>query len=436
MLASRSVASELAIILVLLLLSGLFSGSEIAFVSANKLLIELKRKRSKRRGALLAKFYEKPADFMGAMLVGNNLVMVTLTAMAGALLSPWVGAYISDNEYVNLLVTSLLITVVVLIFGEFIPKALFEVFAEKALFVLAYPINFARWLLSPLAWLMIRLSERVLQLVMRQPVRAPETAFTRLDLEQYIIQTHSEATEANEETIDANLFQNALNFNDLRARDAMVPRNEIVGIDVSESLDALTELFASSNHSRLLVYDGDIDNVLGYVHHQHLLQPAPSLRAIVADLRFIPEAMRLTDLMNYFIGSRRSIAVIVDEYGSVTGVITLEDIMEEIFGEISDEHDEDEADRYVEEQLSDHVYLLSGRHEIDYLNTKYEDLRIPEGDYTTLSGYLVMTTGQIPEQGDIVELGHLSFVFEQVSETKIELLRVTVLDMMHRDEDE
>ena len=420
----------------LLILSGLFSGSEIAFVSANKLLIELKRKRSKRRGALLAKFYEKPADFMGAMLVGNNLVMVTLTAMAGALLSPWVGTYISDSEYVNLLVTSLIITVVVLIFGEFIPKALFEVFAERALFLLAYPINFARWLLSPLAWLMIRLSEQVLEVIMREPVRAPETAFTRLDLEQYIIQTHTEATEANEETIDADLFQNALNFNDLRARDAMVPRNEIVGIDVAASLDELTELFSSSNHSRLLVYDGDVDNVLGYVHHQHLLQPAASIRELAIDLPFVPEAMRLTDLMKRFIGSRKSIAAIVDEYGSVTGVITLEDIVEEIFGDISDEHDEDEADRYVEEQLSEHVYLLSGRHEVVYLNQKYEDLRIPEGDYTTLSGYLVMTTGQIPEQGDIVELGHLSFVFEEVSDTKIETLRVTVLDAVERKKEE
>ena len=428
-------ASDLVVILLLLLLSGLFSGSEIAFVSANKLLIELKRKRSRRRGALLAKFYERPADFMGAMLVGNNLVMVTLTAMAGALLSALIGPYVA-NEYANLFVTSLLITVVVLIFGEFIPKALFEVFAERALFLLAYPINFARWLLSPLAWLMIRLSERLLQLITGQPTTVPDTAFTRLDLEQYIIQTHTEASEANEETIDADLFQNALNFNDLRARDAMVPRNEIVGIDVAAGLDDLTELFATSNHSRLLVYDGEIDNVLGYVHHQHLLQPASNIRALALDLPFVPEAMRLTDLMKRFIGSRKSIAAIVDEYGSVTGVITLEDIMEEIFGEISDEHDEEEDERYREEQLGDHVYLLSGRHEVVYLNQKYPDLRLPEGDYTTLSGYLVMTTGQIPEQGDIVELGHLSFVFEEVSDTKIELLRVTILDAVERTREE
>lgn len=426
-------ASEIILLLVLLLLSGLFSGSEIAFVSANKLLIELKRKRSKRRGALLAKFYEKPADFMGAMLVGNNLVMVMLTALAGAMIGDALGDSVSSNEYVNLLISSLIITVVVLIFGEFIPKALFEVFAEKALFGLAYPINMARWLLSPLAWLMIRLSEKLLELITRQPTTVPDTAFTRLDLEQYIIQTHTEARDSDEEMIDANLFQNALNFNDLRVRDVMVPRNEIVGIDVNDSLPDLIELFASSNHSRLMVYEGDIDNILGYVHHQHLLKQSSSIRNLAIDLPFVPEAMRLTDLMKRFIGSRKSIAAIVDEYGSITGLITLEDIMEEIFGDISDEHDDE--DEYREEQLSDNVYLLSGRHEVVYLNAKFPALRLPEGDYTTLSGYLVMTMGQIPEQGDELELGRLKFNFEEVSDTKIEMARVTVLDVAKDNED-
>ena len=417
-------ASSIALVILLLILSGLFSGSEIAFVSSNKLLIELKRKRSKRRGALLAKFYERPADFMGAMLVGNSLVMVMLTATAGGMISPWVADVISDNEYVNLLVTSLLITVVVLIFGEFIPKALFEVFAERALFLLAYPINAARWLLSPLAWLMIRLSEKLLKLVTRGPIDVPDTAFTRLDLEQYIIQTHTETRDSDEEMIDAHLFQNALNFNDLRVRDVMVPRNEIVGIDAGAEVADLVELFATSNHSRLIVYEGDIDNVLGYVHHQHLLQGPTSIRRVTLDMPLVTEAMRLTHLMKRFIGSRKSIAAVVDEYGSITGLITLEDIMEEIFGDISDEHDEESE--YYEQQLADHVYLLSGRHEIDYLNGKYPELRLPEGDYTTLSGYLVMTTGQIPEQGDTLELGHLSFVFEEVADTKIGLVRVTV----------
>ena len=415
--------STFLLILLFLALSALFSGTEIAFVSANKLLIELRRKRSERRGTLLAKFFEKPADFLGAMLVGNNLAMVALTALAGALLTPWVSQF-SDDAYVVLLLNSVIITVFVLIFGEFLPKALFGVFAERILFFLAYPINVLRWLLSPLAWLMIRLSERVLSLLTRSTIDVPETAFTRLDLEQYIIQTHADAAEAEEDTIDPDLFQNALNFNDLRVREVMVPRNEIVGIDIAEPVEQLTELFSTSNHSRLVVYDSDIDNVVGYVHHLQLLNSPRAVKPIALDLPFVPEAMRLSDLMKRFIGARKSIAAVVDEYGTVTGLITLEDIVEEIFGEIADEHDEED---FSEEQLDERTFLLSGRLELDYVNEKYPALDLPEGEYTTLSGYIVMTTGNIPEQGDELELSGRRFVLEEVSDTKIELVRVEVL---------
>lgn len=422
--------STLLLILLFLALSALFSGTEIAFVSANKLLIELKRKRSERRGAILAKFFEKPADFLGAMLVGNNLAMVALTALAGALLTPYVSQF-AESSYAILLLNSVIITVVVLIFGEFLPKALFEVFAERILFFLAYPINALRWLLSPLAWLMIRLSERVLALLTRRPIDVPETAFTRLDLEQYIIQTHADAIEAEEDTIDPDLFQNALNFNDLRVREVMVPRNEIVGIDVNEPVDQLTELFSTCNHSRLVVYEDDVDNVLGYVHHQQLLNSPRAVKPIALDLPFVPEAMRLSDLMKRFIGARKSMAAVVDEYGTLTGLITLEDIVEEIFGEIVDEHDEEDLS---EVQLDERTYLLSGRLEIDYINEKYPALELPNGEYTTLSGYIVMTTGNIPEQGDELELNGLKFVLEGVSDTKIELVRIETIE--HRVEDE
>ena len=416
-------ATTLLLILVFLLLSAFFSGTEIAFVSANKLLIELKRKRSPRRGELLAKFFERPADFLGAMLVGNNLAMVALTALAGTLLTVWTSRW-AGGEWGILLANSAIITVVVLVFGEFLPKALFGVFADRALFALAYPINAMRWLLSPLAWLMIRLSERLLALITRRPIEVEDTAFTRLDLEEYIIQTHGESRDSDEETIDADLFQNALNFNDLRVREVMVPRNEIVGIDAAESVANLAELFASSNHSRIVVYEDDVDNVVGYVHHQQLLSAPRAVKPIALDLPFVPEAMRLSDLMKRFIGARKSMAAVVDEYGTLTGLITLEDIVEEIFGEIVDEHDDE---GYVEERIDEATYLFSGRLEVDYLNEKYPALRLPEGEYTTLSGYLVMTTGSIPEQGDEIELNGARFALAEVSDTKIELVRVELL---------
>ena len=420
--------STLLLIGAFLLLSALFSGTEIAFVSANKLLVELKRKRSPRRGRILAKFFERPADFLGAMLVGNNLAMVALTALAGALLTPVVSQVVG-GELAILFATSVLITAFVLVFGEFLPKALFEVFADRALFALAYPINALRWLLSPLAWLMIRLSERILQLVMRRPIDEAETAFTRLDLEEYITQHHGLEGAADGEgaeaatTVDSELFQNALNFNDLRVREAMVPRNEIVGVDAAKAtVDELADAFAESNHSRLVVYEDDIDNVLGYVHHQQLLARPRDIRAAVLDLPFVPEAMHLSDLLKRFIGARKSMAAVVDEYGDLTGLITLEDIVEEIFGDIADEHDDED---HVAEQLGEGVYLLSGRHEVDDLNERFPELSLPESaEYTTLSGYLVMTTGSIPEQGASIELGGRRFVLEEVSDTKIELVRV------------
>ncbi len=423
--------STILFIVLFLSLSALFSGTEIAFVSANKLLVELKRKRSVRRGKILASFYEKPADFMGAMLVGNNLAMVALTAMMGALLTPIVSEYIA-GEWTLLFVNSILITLVVLVFGEFLPKALFEVFAERALFFLAYPINMLRWVLSPLAWLMIRLSEKILTVLTGEPIDVPETAFTRLDLEQYIMQTHtSENKERPEESIDADLFQNALKFNDLRVREVMVPRNEIIGIDTKETVAELREQFSTSNHSRLVVYEEDIDNVIGYVHHQQLLMMPEAVKPITLDLPFVPEAMRLTDLMKRFIRQRKSIAAVVDEYGTLTGLITLEDIIEEIFGDIADEHDDEDEHA---EQLSENVYLLSGRHEVDYINEKYPAIEIPEGDYTTLSGYLVLTTGAIPEQGDAIELAGRRYLLEQVSDTKIELVRVEIVGEVEGDD--
>lgn len=416
--------STILLIVLFLLLSGLFSGTEIAFVSANKLLIELKRKRSKRRGKILSKFYDKPADFMGAMLVGNNLAMVALTAMAGALLTPWVSQFFS-SELTILLVNSVLITIVVLIFGEFLPKALFEVFAEKALFFLAYPINFFRVLLSPLAWLMIRFSEKFLSVVTRREIEAPDTTFTRLDLEQYIIQSHSDAKDNDEESIDPDLFQNALNFNDLRVREVMVPRNEIVAIDVSEPVSELVELFATKKHSRLVVYEDDIDNVLGYIHHQQLLNSPRALKPIALGLWFVPEAMRLSDLLKRFIGARKSMAAVVDEYGTLTGLITLEDIVEEIFGEIADEHDDED---YQAEQLSDNTYLVSGRMEIASINELFPAIELPtDAEYTTLSGYIIMTMGKIPEQGDALDLPGRRFVLEEVSDTKIELVRIEII---------
>ncbi len=406
-------------IILFLLLSALFSGSEIAFISANKLKIELKKKRSERRGAILARFYERPSQFLGTMLVGNNVALVVFTSLMTSILTPWLSDF-SESPLLLLLLNTVLITIVVLIFGEFLPKTLFRLYSEDILFFLAYPLHAIKLLLGAPAWLMTQLSNQLLKLFVNEPVEDVSNAFTRLDLENFIRESQSDQ----HHEVDPELFNKALNLKGTRVSDCMVPRPEIKNIDVHTSVKDLEQLFRETKLSRIIITEEDTDNVLGYVHHQQLLKEPKNIRSLIMDLPFVPEVMRVTDLMNKFIKGRINIACVVDEFGGIAGLITLEDILEEIFGEIEDEHDEEE---HVEMQVSEQEFLLSGRLEIDYLNEKYEQLQFPEGEYQTLSGYLVMTQESIPRQGDEIILDGYKFILELVSDTKIETVRVIKL---------
>lgn len=408
-------------IILFLLLSALFSGTEIAFISANKLKVELKKKKGAMRGSILADFYERPSDFMGMLLVGNNIALVVFSYLMTRELSPMItGAWGIENEFLLLLTNTIIITIIVLIFGEFLPKTLFRLYPDEMLYLLAYPLKLIQWLLAVPAWVMTRASHGLLRLFINTPIEVAESTFTRLDLENFINDSRADS----EEEIDKELFGNALNLKDTRVRDCMVPRTEIENIDVSAGVDELIELFQSTKLSRIIVTEGETDNVLGYVHHQQLLEQPVDIRSQIMDIPFVPEVMRATELMNRFIKERISIGCVVDEFGSISGIITLEDILEEIFGEIEDEYDQED---HIEKQLSETEFLFSGRLEIDYLNSKY-DLKFPDGEYQTLSGYLVMTTEAIPEQGTVIELDGYQFVFELVSNTKIETVRVIRLE--------
>lgn len=410
----------IALILVFLLLSALFSGSEIAYVSANKLKVELLKKRGGRRGAILSYFYDRPAEFLGTMLVGNNIALVAFTALMGQILTPLTTQFI-PSAFLVFLTNTVIITAIVLLFGEFLPKTLFRLFSGSVLYFLAYPLRFLQWLLAIPAWIMTRLSNRLLKRFFKIPLEQTEQVFTRLDLENFINETQSGETK---EEIDKELFGKALNLKEIRVRECMVPRPEIESIDVQSPVSDLIQLIRDTKLSRILVTDGDIDNVLGYVHHQQLLHQPDSIRSLILDIPFVPEVMRITELMNKFIKERIYIATVVDEFGGVSGIVTLEDILEELFGEIEDEHDQEE---HIETQISDTEFLFSGRLEIDYLNDKYPTLNFPEGDYHTLSGYLVMTTERIPEGGAEIHLPPYRFILEMVGDTKIELVRVKVI---------
>ncbi len=401
-------------------LSAVFSGSEIAFISANKLRMELLKKKGGRRAKILADFFENPSNFLGVMLVGNNIALVVFTALITGLFAPWIDWMVGEG-LLSLLLNTLLITIIVLIFGEFLPKTLFRLYANEVLVLLAYPLKVLQWILAIPAYITLALANFVIKIVFKAPVYEPSQVFTRLDLEELIMDPRSSESE---EEIDKELFGKALNLRDVRVRDCMVPRTEIEYIDQTADLQELEQLFRETKLSRIIVVENDVDNVLGYVHHQQLLKDPESVAKLILPIPFVPEVMRVSELLNRFIKQRINIACVVDEFGGIAGLITLEDILEELFGEIEDEHDQEE---YVETRVSENEYIFSGRLEIDYLNEKYEELSFPEGDYHTLSGYLVTTVETIPEQGAEIELDGYRFILELVSDTKIETIRVIKL---------
>ncbi len=408
------------IIIIFLLLSAFFSGAEIAFVSASKLGVEIKRDEGSRRGRILGKFFDKPDDFLGAMLVGNNISLVVFTYFMAELLSPFICQLITGDVGVGLIIT-LITTIVVLIFGEYIPKTIFRLFSNEALYFFAYPLRIFKSILAFPTWIMIKFTNLIMSAFIKSPNKSLTEALTRTDLVHYISETISDFNE----DIDKEIFTNALNLNQMKVRDCMVPRPEVISFDQEDSLDELRELFISSKLSRVLIIDGDIEHVSGYIHHQQLLDNPKRLKRLILDIPYVPEAMNARDLMMEFINENHNIACVVDEFGSMAGIITLEDILEEIFGEIEDEHDVEEL---IERQISEDEFLFSGRLEIDHINETFVALNLPEGEYHTLSGYIVMTSGKIPEEeGEVIEQDGFEFTIEKLSDTKIEVIRVKLL---------
>ena len=408
-------------IIIFLLLSAFFSGSEIAFVSSNKLGIEVLQDKGTRRGKLIYGMYQNARKFIATALVGNNIALVVFTILMTKFLAPLFGESNPDAYWV-LIINTIIITVVVLIFGEFLPKIFSRLYATSFLYTAAYPLKFFQWLLAIPTWIMTKLSSSILRYIFRAPIEKVDNALSMIDLQHFINEEVSEE----DENIDKEILTNALNLNQLKVRDCMIPRTEITDIDITASMDELLAVFKESNHSRIIVADGDVENVIGYVHHQQLLQNPSSIKKIMMMLPYVPEAMNIQLLLNKFIAERTSIACVVDEFGGTAGIITLEDILEEIFGEIEDEHDSEDL---VDVKLSESEYRFSGRIELDFINEKYDALNIPEGEYHTLSGYIVMTSGSIPEEGSEIELDGMKFILERVSEKKIDLVRLVIVEI-------
>ena len=409
----------LAIALLMLVLSAIFSGSEIAFVSASKLKIELKKKDGSFRGKVIDRFYENPAEFIGALLVGNNVVLVIFTYMMKQLLDPILSKYI-HTEFLVFFLVSLILTIIVLIFGEFLPKTIFRLQADRLLFMLAIPLRFFRGLFLLPSKFMNWITRFVLTKVLKMPEKREMDVFTRNDLE-YLVKFGDGGHQ--EENVQQEMFENALYLKDVKVKEVMIPRTEIAYIDKRTTEKELVEAFKSTGFSRLLVVEENLDDVIGYVHHIKLMENFETAADITLPIVIVPEALRVHDLLNKLILRKQAIACVVDEFGSVAGLVTLEDVLEEIFGEIEDEHDEEEL---VGKQISENEFVFSGRMDIDKINKLFSVIKIPEGDYNTLSGYLVTSLHRIPEQGEEIELGQNRFLIEQVSDKKIERVRVIV----------
>lgn len=408
-------------IIVFLLLSAFFSGSEIAFISSNKLGIEVLKNKGSKKGYVMAQFYDDPKSFISTMLVGNNISLVIFTLLMTQLLNTLIFGNPDDDSVLGLIINTLLITGVVLIFGEFLPKTLARIYSNDFLYWVAYPLRLFKWILKFPTWVMIGLTNFLLKYVFRTPIENATMALTRVDLEHFI----DEELSQNDDEFDKEILVNALNLEQQKVRDCMIPRNEIVHVDKTDSLEDLLEEFKSSRLSRILISDGGVEQIVGYIHHQSLLERPKKMVSVMRDMPFVPETMNVRDLLYKFIKSGVGIACVVDEFGGTAGIITLEDILEEIFGEIEDEHDDVGLN---EVQISDLEYVFDGRLEIDYLNEKYEHLDIPVGEYNTLSGYIVMTGGTIPEELAEVEIGDYRFILESVSDTKIESVRVVKIE--------
>ena len=406
-----------------ILLMGFFAGTEIAFISANKLNIELRKKQGKVSGRILARFMENPSEFIGTSLVGVNVLLVVYGLLASEVTSKLLAQYhFSLTEYPKLLVDTLVATIVILIFAEFLPKAIFRSKAEVVLSLFSVPMLVMYWIFYPVAKIFVAISEFILKYLFNVRIKENKQVFNRVDLELLVKQSmHGHESETSD--VNTELFENALYLVNVRIRKCMVPRNEVEAIDVTEPIDELRKKFIDTKLSKIIVYDDSIDNIVGYVHHLDLYRRPQAIRDILHTITPVPEAMSAVDLMNRFTKERKSIAWVIDEFGGTAGIVTMEDVLEEIFGDINDEYDEQE---HVEKQISENEYIFSGRLELDYLNEKY-DFTFPTDESETLSGYIIAQHETIPKIKERIIIENYEFDILLVTDTRIETVKMKIL---------
>ena len=412
------------------ILIGFFAGIQVAFVNVNRLTVELKKKQGKSSSILLSNLIAAPTKFLGTTLIGFNICLVVYGLLVGEMLFPlWNWLIIRAHvpvAYVSILklvFETFASTVIILIVGEFIPRAIWRSKSELLLNAfISKLVNFFYQLFHPLSVFFVALSAWILRYLFNVRVDETKDAFTRSDLEHFFHQNH-EAGEESSKDLNTELFENALSLPNIKIRQCLIPRKEIVGIELNADIETARKKFVSTQLSKLLVYDGNIDHIAGYIHQLDLFKQPANISSILLAIPAVPESMSATDLINQFSKQRKSIAWVVDEFGGTAGIVTMEDLLEEIFGEIRDEYDTEE---FEEKKVADDEFLFSGRLELDYLNEKY-NFDLPADEAETLSGYIIAGHEKIPRVKERIIIGDYEFDIMSVSDTRIEMVRMKVL---------
>ncbi len=423
----------ITIIVLSLLFSAFFSGMEIAFVSANKIHIEIEKKQEGILAKVLSRLTKKPSKFIATMLIGNNIALVIYGFFMGDLLMQWFQSFDTTfNSFLQLLLTdfslltqTIISTLIILLTAEFLPKVLFQIYSNTLLKILAVPAYIFYILFSAISDFVIWVSDFILRTFLKTEGDEVELAISKIELGDYITEQMETVEEEDEVDSEIQIFQNALDFSSVKAREVMVPRTEVEAVELHETPKNLTKLFSETGYSKILVYKDTIDNIIGYVHSFELFKKPKTVKSILLPVEFVPETMLIHEILDVLTKKRKSIAVVLDEYGGTSGIMTVEDIVEELFGEIEDEHDSTDL---LEEQVDETTYRFSARLEVDYINENYK-IELPKDDeYETLAGLIVHNTGEIPELDAEIQIENYLFKILDVSSNKIDLVNLKVLE--------
>lgn len=408
------------VIFLSLIFSAMFSGLEIAFISANKLKIELDNKLGMYNAKVLSFFNKNPSKFISAMLVGNNIALVIYGIFMAMVLEPIFKGMVHSEITVFILQT-VVSTLLILFVAEFMPKALFRINPNAILSFFSIPVMVIYYILYPVIWLSTSVSNLILKALFKVENTDGELNFGMVDLDNYLKEAASKVKEDEELETEVQIFQNALDFSKVKARECMVPRTEIEALEVNTSIDELKKVFFATGYSKLLIYRDSIDHIIGYTHSFDLFKKPQKISEIILPIQVIPESMPANEILEIFTKQKKSVAVVVDEFGGTSGMVTIEDVIEELFGDIEDEHDSEDL---IEKQLSETEFIFSARLEIDYINEHYK-INLPESEeYETLAGFVIHIHQSIPQRGEIIETDDFKITIRAVAKHKIEIVHL------------